>query len=428
VANNHYDVIILGESLASRIAAVLLAKAGRRVLFAGLPATSPCPTWIPASLLLEHLLELLGDRSCLGSAPPFQVLSGPVRLTLHGISALHDELRREFPADCIRVQQMLHELNNIGQRLETALWESEGLPLTGWTSRWQFMCKRLLKGLTHGRLARPLADKLKAGNSAQTVQALTALFSGLSLRPIERLSVAEGALLWRGFGADQGISAVDLNALLTDLFEQFHGEQVSLADLKSVQTTDRRLHEAVFINDRRCTAEVFLLGNREAKALLPGEFRAGETADLPPLTIEARITDGAISPLLAEVVILAGSPPLRLTLIPDSVSSRGRILCQTTAPANDTSGAPQLEGRLSELFPFATLRFETRAGIPSSPATRGKDRSRRQKAFPGAACSLIAGEHLLYCCGEQVLPALGAAGEIMVGVSVVNHLQRQKRR
>jgi hypothetical protein len=424
----HYDVIILGESLASRIAAVLLAKAGRRVLFAGLPATSPCPTWIPTSLLLERLLEMLGDRSCLVSAPPFQVLSGQVRLTLHGISALHDELDREFPADSIRVQQLLRELDNIGKRLETALWESEGLPLTGWASRWQFMRKRLLKGLTRRSLAHPLADKLKAGNSAQTVQALSALFSGLALRPIDHLSVAEGALLWRGFGDNQGISAIDLNALLTHLFEQFHGEQVSLADLKSVQATDRRLREAVFISDRRCTAEVFLLGSRDAIGILPGEFRAGETAGTPPLTIEARITDGTISPLLAQVVILAGSPPLRLTLVPDAASSRCRVICQASVPANDTSGAPQLEGRLSELFPFATLRFEPRAGMPSGPAAGNGDRSRRQKAFPGATSSLIAGKHLLYCCGEQVLPGLGATGEIMVGVSVVNHLQRQKRR
>ena len=428
MANNHYDVIILGESLASRIAAVLLAKAGRRVLLAGLPATAPCPAWIPASLHLERLLDLLDDRSCLVSAPPFQVLSGQVRLTLHGISALHDELRREFPADSIRVQQLLRELDNIGKRLETALLESAGLPLTGWASRWQFMGKRLLKGLTRRSLAHPLADKLKAGNSAQTVQALSALFSGLALRPIEHLSVAEGALLWRGFAENQGIPAVDLNALLSHLFEQFDGEQVSLAELKSVQATDRRLREAVFINDRRCTAEYFLLGSRDAKGLLPGDFRAGEAAEPPSLTLEARITDGAISPLLAQFVILAGSPPLRITLVPDSVRSRCRVICQATVPASDTFGAPQLEGGLSELFPFATLHFEPRAGIPSGPTLGSGNRSRRQKAFPGATSSLVAGEHLLYCCGEQVLPGLGATGEIMVAVSVVNYLQRQKRR
>lgn len=427
MANNHYDVIILGESLASRIAAVLLAKAGRRVLFAGLPATASCPAWIPASLHLQRLLELLGNSSCLVSAPPFQVLSGQVRLTLHGISALHDELRREFPADSIRVQQLLRELDSTGTRLETALLESEGLPLTGWASRWQFMRKRLLKGLTWGRLARPLANKLKGGNSAQTVQALSTLFSGLALRPIEHLSVAEGALLWRGFGNNQGISARDLNVLLTHHFELFHGEQVSLADLKSVQATDRRLREAVFMNGRRCTAEVFLLGSRDANRLLPGEFRADETVDHPLLAIEARIADGTISPLLAQVVILAGSPPLRLTLLPDSAGSRCRVHCQATGPASDTSGAAQLEGRLSELFPFATLCFEPRAAIQSGPAAVSEDRSRRQKTFPGATSSLIAGEHLLYCCGEQVLPGLGATGEIMVGVSVVNHLQRKIR-
>jgi hypothetical protein len=426
VANNHFDVIILGESLASRIAAVLLALAGRRVLFAGSPATSSCPTWIPASLHLERLLDQLGNRSCLVSATPFQVLSAEVRLTLHGITSLHDELFREFPADCVRVERLLRELDHIGKRLETALWESDGLPLTGWASRWRFMCKRLLKGLTRGSLAHPLARKLKAGNSAQTAQTLVALFSGLALRPIEQLSVAEGALLWRSFVNDQGISALALDALLSRLFEQNHGEQVSLADLKTVQAADRRLREAVFINGRRCTSGVFLLGSREANALLPVEFRASETAYPPSPAFEARITDGAISPLLAQVVILAGLPPLRLTLVPDSAGSGCRVISQAAAPSNDTAIAQSAE-RLSELFPFAALRFELPSGNPDDPEKQKVDLSRRQKTFPGATRSLVAGANLLHCSGEQVLPCLGATGEIMVGFSVANHVLRQKR-
>jgi hypothetical protein len=422
VANTHYDIIILGESLASRIAAVLLARAGRRVLTVGPAAsTPPCPAWIPVSPHLERLLELLSGRSCLVTAPPFQVLSGPVRLTLHGNTAQLDELRREFPADSARVQTLFDELAEIGNRLETALWESGGLPLTGWASRWRFFYQRLHQGLPRARLLRPLASRLQTGSSAQTTQALAALFSGLSLCPIEDLTVAEGALLWRGFGDSRGISTVALNTLLTHRFEQFQGEQIRLDEVQTLQTVNGRPHELVLNNGRHCTAPQFLLGDRAAGSLLSVELRAGE-ATAAPSPLHARVTDGAISPLFAQIIILDGSPPLRLTLTSDSATSHSRILCQAAAPPNDRAD-DQHQERLAALFPFATLRFDPPAEVANCPV----DQPQRQRSFPGAVRSLVAKENLLCCCGGQVLPTLGAIGEILVGVSVANHLQRQKR-
>ncbi len=422
MADKHYDVIILGESLASRLAAVLLVKSGHRVLTVGSPpAASPCPAWIPVSQHLERLLELLGGRSCLVAAPPFQVLSGQVRLTLHGITAQVDELRREFPEDGTRVQAMLHELQDIGNRLEGALWESGGLPLTGWTSRWRFFYRRRLKGLGRRNLVRPLLSKLQAGNSAQTAEALAALFGGLSLCPAEKLTVAEGALLWRSFGDERGISTVALNTLLTHRFEQFQGEQVQLGDLQTLQTVKGRPHELLMQNGQTCSASFFLLGSQMANTLLPAELRAGDTVPAPS-PLQARITDGAISPLLAQVVILGGMPPVRLTLTADSASSQSRIICQAAAPPDNLTD-DQFKERLTTLLPFATLRFE-----PSAEPTRmATAPARRQKAFPGAVRSLVIEKNLINCCGEQVLPTLGAIGEILVGVSVFNHLQRQKR-
>lgn len=424
----HYDVIIFGESLAARIAAVLLAKSGRRVLTVGSPpVTPPGPAWIPVSLHLERLLELLGSRACLVSATPFQVLSGPVRLTLHGISALRDELRRELSTDSAQVENLLRELEDVGNRLETALWESGGLPLTGWASRWRFLFQRLRQGLSAGSLTRPLASRLQTGNSARTAQTLAALFSGLALCPIEQLSVAEGALLWRSFGDRRGISAGALNALLMHRFEQFHGEQAQWVDLQNVQTGDSRLREAVFRNGRRCSAGVVLLGSPDANALLPLECCAAEAAAPLAAPFEALVTNGAVSPLLAQVVIVDGAPPLRLTLVPDPAGGPCRLICRAAAPTSDTVCA-QFEERLAALFPFATLRFEPPVGIPASQTERSTDRSRRLNAFPGAARALLAGKQMLHCCGELVLPGLGATGEIMVGVSVANHLLRQKRR
>jgi hypothetical protein len=348
-------------------------------------------------------------------------LSGQVRLTLHGISAQVDELQREFPEDGSRVQAMLDELQDIGNRLEAALWESGGLPLTGWMSRWRFFCRRLLKGLGRRRLVRPLLSKLRAGNSAETVDAFATLFGGLSLCPAEKLTVAEGALLWRSFGDERGISTVALNTLLTHRFVQFQGEQVQLDELQTLQTVKGRPHELLMQNGQTCSASFFLLGSQMANNLLPPELRSSDPVPASP-PLQARITAGAASPLLAQVIILGGMPPLRLTLVADSATSQSRIICQAVAPSEGLT-ADQLTERLAALLPFATLRFEPSAE-PMGTATAS---ARRQKTFPGAVRSLVIKKNLINCCGEQVLPTLGATGEVLVGVSVFNHLQRQKR-
>lgn len=426
MSQKHYDVIILGESLTSRVAGVLLARAGRRVLVVGAsPGSIPMPAWLPVSLHLERLLETLGGRSCLASPSPFQVLSGDVRLTIHGSSTLDDELRREFVADSNRVGNLLKELEDVGNRLGNALWECGGLPLTGLASRWRFIHARLRRGLTRGRLSRPLAGKLKGFSSPQTSRALAALFSGLSLTPVDRLSAAEGALLWRSFGGGRGISVSALVELLMHRFEQFHGEHTDLATLQSLQTSENSLGAVVFKDGRRCTADVFLLGSLESAARLPDGMQAGPVAASPPALFEGRIDEGRISPLLAHGVILDGSPTLRLTLMPAPDGSTCRLVCEPATSSGVVSSA-ELVQRLTPLFPFTTLRFDPGADLEPPLRPQVDIRSRR-RGFPGAVSTLAAGRNLLHCCGEQVLPSLGATGEILVGVSVANHLKREKR-
>jgi len=420
VTTSHYDVIILGESLASRIAAVLLAKAGRRVLTVDVPLATPqSPAWIPVSLHLERLLDLLGGRFCLIPATPFQILSEPVRLTFHGVTARLDELHREFPKDSQQVQSLFHELEDIGTRLETALWECGGMPLTGCASRWRFFYRRLLKGLTRRKLFRPLASNLKAGVSAQTAQALAALFSGLSLCSIEDLTVAEGALLWRSFSDNRGLSTIALNTLLARRFEQFNGESIRLDGLKSLQSANGRPHELVLTSGHHCSASVFLLGNQVASSLLPAELLPDDLTPAPS-PLRFMINNGAASPLLAPVVILDGSPTLRLTQTSDTATGQSHIICQAAAPASAIS-TNHYQERLAALLPFATLCLEPPADREPATATS----ARRKRAFPGAVRSLVVEKNLLCCCGEQVLPSLGAVGEAMVGVGIFNHLQRQ---
>lgn len=422
MAKFHYDVIVLGESLASRIAAVLLAKAGRRVLSVQLPATAPTrPVWIPVNLHFERLLDLLGGRSCLVPAIPFQVLSNNVRLTLHGVNDLLDELRREFPNDSEKVKSLLTELENLGERLENMLWEGGELPLTGWKSRWRFLYKTRMKGLSRRRLYQPLAGRLQETLSPRTVQVLSTLFSGLSLCPIEELTVAEGALLWHSFGDNRGISMVALNTLLTRRLEQFQGETAQLSRPEAVSFTNNRIEELLLDDGRRCSANCFLIGSAAASALLPPSQGSGKVHPSAALC-RYRIVDGAVSPLLTPIVLLGGEPTMRLTLSADSTARPSRIICQSISSALEFPSAHDHK-RLSALFPFAALTLE-----PSTDQQRQADSAIcRLKIFPGAIRSLMVGKNLFWCCGEQVLPSLDAIGETMVAVTIVNHLQRQKQ-
>lgn len=423
VAKVHYDVIILGDSLAARIAEVLLAKAGRRVLSVRLSSTdTPSPVWIPVSLHLERLLDLLDGRSCLVPASPFQVLSGQVRLTVHGITALLDELRREFPRDSEEVRSLLAEMAHLGERIEKVLWECGGLPLTGWASRWRFFYESCIHGLTRRRLHHPLAIRLRKSFSPPTAKILAVLFSGLALCPSEKLTVAEASLLWRSFGDNRGISTVALDALLSRLFEQFHGDRGHLNNLQPLPVANNRIGDLLLDDGRRCSATYWLFGSVAANRLLPASSAqsANDNASAAK-TCQFGISSGAISPLLAPMVLLDGPPTMRLTMATDASSSHSRIICQSTVPAADGSCDCDFD-RLAALFPFTTLQPDTSADVPGADIdSRGK-----LKAFPGAINPLLIGNNLLFCCGRQVLPSLGAIGEVMVAVTVVNHLQRQK--
>jgi len=409
VSKVHYDAIILGDSLAARIAAVLLAKAGRRVLSVRLPSTATLsPAWIPVSLHLERLLDLLDGRSCLVPAPTFQVISGQTRLTLHGITNLHDELRR-----------LLTDMTNLGERIENVLWECGGLPLTGWASRWRFFFKSYTKGLTRRKFKQPLDSRLRESLSPPAAKTIAALFSGLALCPGENLTVGEASLLWKSFGDNRGISTVALDALLSRRFEQFHGER---GNLQALPFANKQIGELLLDDGRRCNATYWLIGSAAASPLLPtSPAQPANDNAAAATTRQFRITSGTMSPLLAPIVLLDGSPVLRLTLATDASSSRSRVVCQSATPATNASPDDEYD-RLNALLPFTTLQPDTSADVPGAAI----DPLRRLKAFPGAVNPLIVDNSLLRCCGEQVLPSLGAVGEVMVAITAVNHLQRQK--
>ena len=95
---SHYDVIIIGDSLAARVAAVQLARSGCRVL-ALEEGLAISPAWFTSSLHLEKLLEQLSGRSCLTPPPSFQVITPTARVDLASRRPLDEVLLREFPED-----------------------------------------------------------------------------------------------------------------------------------------------------------------------------------------------------------------------------------------------------------------------------------------------------------------------------------------
>ena len=65
--SKHYDIAIVGSSLAAQISAALLVKQGGRVLFLS-ETRMKAPTWFHSSLFLEKILGVLGGRFLEGAA------------------------------------------------------------------------------------------------------------------------------------------------------------------------------------------------------------------------------------------------------------------------------------------------------------------------------------------------------------------------
>lgn len=416
---NRFDVIILGDSLASRIAGTLLARGGCRVLaFTGTEADAP--SWFFSSLHLEHLLEWLDGRSCLTAPAPAQLLTADCRLEFGCPDAFADELRREFPADHGEAIRLLTQLEGLGRSTEEALWHGGGLPLLGLFSRWRFAGRALRCGLTRRTLFRPLRERLACLRHEPTRRALTALFAGLALAPADSISAAEAGILWSGAVRGEGVCASSIDTLLQHRFRQFHGQTEDISHLHTVQCEGNRLSGATLFGGGRCSGRAFLLGSAAGSAFLPPPPPA-----LPsPLAISRFVTStltGMVPPPLANRAILGGERPLRLTLSDSGEETVCRV--EGYAHPNDEE---TVRVALAGLFPFADAQATRRS--PRQTATAVHRTGARRASFPGALGSLRLGQNLFACCGGSLLPSLGPTGDVLIGVTVANHLLRTLRK
>ncbi len=403
----YFDVIILGDSLAGRVAGTLLARGGQRVMMLRPSLEATAPGWLLPSLLLERLLEKLDGRTVLNGPLRFQLLLGEVRLEFNGETPWPVELRRELPRGAQAAENVLGELEATGNTLSELIWENRGWPLTGTTSRWRFHLQCLRRGLGLGTAWKTLADRLQTVGPQPSRELLSALFSGLTLLPPDQITTAEAALLWHGARQGRRPSYPALADLLQRRFVQFHGEEDALARLERIESVPGSGLRLMLKGGRVLVGGRILLSSPEHT--LPF------SPPLPPLSLlqsptrlRWQVTSGSAPPLLADHLILGDAPPLRLTRDDPAGGWEVEIGRFTAA------GVPDLENRLRKIAPF--VDWKPVAGeLPASPLP--------DPAAPGIRRVFL--DRQVALCGPEVFPAMGGAGEILTGYSLAEHLLKE---
>ena len=409
----HYDIAILGESLAARVAAALLARRGHKVVFCR-ESYTPSP-WLFSSLHLQQLLLSLGGRSCATAARPLQILTPQSRWEIHGRHAKQEELIREFPDQHEQVANLLKELAGKGERLERSLWQSRKVALAGRLFHTNLRARGLFR-LFKKPLDAVLTQSL---GTTPATESLTALFEGVSGQPIDKLSLAEGALLWSWIRQHETVSTSGLEELLLHRFDQFHGDALDLPNVASLNMEGRRLHNLTLKDGAVCSADHFVIGSLGGARLLPPPFERPTSEPLPASFMTSPIN--RLSPMLARRMIWRASSTVRLTLT--ATSPRTCLIETVTAPTSQAIQPSALREELTSIFPFIDLSLTE---TPSSEGTPALPKPLFATPLPGLVNPVQLKGNLLLAQGLGVWPALGPSGEILVGYAVAERLSGGK--
>lgn len=406
---NHFDVITLGNGLATRLCAALLAKAGKRVLAVCGPATVS-PTWPLSSPLMEQILTLIDGRSCLKPALHFQLIDEGCRVDFKTQTTLKQELLRELPQEATAILALLEELHKLGATLEQTLWDCGGLAPEGIRGHLHFRRACWNHSLSWSALNRPIVSALQ-NLPPSGIRFVETLFSGLSLQSPQSLTAGEAALLWSALSHSHSLCLKSLDRLLSLRFEQFHGATEPADQMQQILTQGKGLSAIHFRgkSGRKCTADHFLLSP---------DF---EHADLEPLggplqgdqeALFCLLNPQKISTLLTPRFILGGTPPLRISLLDSGAHRECRV--EFSAPATTHSeGSAEIERRAAERFPFATPEFKRLA--------RKQETGPRDNAPPpwkGMALRTTA--NTWHC---PPLAALGITGDFLAALSISTRIQ-----
>jgi hypothetical protein len=411
--SKHYDIVIIGGSVAARIAAALLVKQGNRVLFLR-NHEAKAPAWFHSSLFLEKLLGVLGGRACFVAQQPIQVISEKARVTLSSDVQLEDELSREFGDDGEAVSQWLEDLRLQGIKLEEFFWESGGLPWPSLKAKGHLKLHSLKRRINWQELEAPVSLSIERFSEAAK-GFLTDLLQGLSSNRITQLSYSRAAMLWAQTLRPENLKEPDFSEMLNKRFEQFHGAKGQLDDLKSLDYNGSKWTGGQFKSGGFFTADNFLLGDKH----WIDKFTPLETNRLPlpepPSVYRTSNLAGQLSPLLARRIICGGERPMRMAIEEHEEELHGLIV--SDARSSESLVRLQMEA----ILPFAKYRF-SEDSMPLAAETNDI-----------ADCAVkpltnlpIRIDKNLYCADRTVLlPEMGAAGAALLGWTLAENLGKK---
>lgn len=418
MSTRHYDIALIGGSLAARIAASLLAKQGSKVLFLR-HREATASAWFHSSLFLEKLLGTLGGRSCFVAQRPIQVISRHARVTLSNDVPLSKELNREFGKDGSAVTNWLDRLGSQGGQLEKLFWENGGLPWPTFkaNARFRLLCMR--RKVNWPELDAPVEKSLT--QLPQTALSLvTDLLQGLALMKIDQISRAQAALLWAQAMRPENLQESDFSELLSKRFDQFHGLKSPLENLARLHFDGSRWTGGQLEDGGQFTAETFLLGDLRCI----DRFDPAKTVDLPPPPALTRhrtsSLTGQLSPLLAPRVICGGAVPLRLAIEQEEDHACGLIVSGGTATVQ------QLRHQLEPVLPFA--RYELEDDEDQAALQPVSEFTQLPRQLANLPLRIVSNLYCADSCG--LLGETSAAGAALLGWTLAENLatgQKQRR-
>lgn len=412
--SKHYDIAIVGGSLAAQVAAALFVKQGGRVLFLS-ETGMRAPTWFHSSLFLEKTLGVLGGRSCFMGQRAIQIISDKSRLTVSNDISLDKELQREFGASGPAVSGWLAGLQEQGQRLEELFWENGGLPWPSFKAKTRFRLLCVRNRLNLSALERPITDQL-SGFAGPVRTFLNDLLQGLSLIPVDNLSTARAAILWAQAQRPENVRGTEFSQTLEKRFDQFHGARAQVEDLQPFEFDGSRWTGGQLVSGGRFSADNFLLGDQR----LAGLFAAGEPVQVPSSPVRAAWQTGnlagQLSGLLGTRVICGGRLPLRLAIEQTDEQLLGLIHSTEDATADEISR------QLGPVLPFAKYRLDA-LGREQGAAPQ----TERQASMPLAGLPLRAGRNLYWADNTVLLPEMGGAGAALLAWTILGNLGRKTK-
>jgi hypothetical protein len=421
VKSHYFDVIIIGSGLASRIAAFLAGRRGRRILLLSEESEPVVPPELPCGIHLNKLLPILGmDRQQLHITSTLQLIGERHRLDLTARS-LEDEWCRELKNQSEGPARLLQNFASWGAKLDQSLASQSPSLLFSMRSQIRLVVSAWKPGGIRMPFTMPLAKHLlkHAGQDAQPL--LQDLFCGLSGVSADRLTIAQAALLWYWSCLPTAVAKTPFLDMLRRRSAQFQITEIPLTELDLLHWAGRDPEGILLKDGTRLKGSQFVLASSSATDLLPAAKHTGQPAaeTQRPTWRTTPINKDSISPLLGGRIVLSGPMPLLVTR--HETDSETRFMIEgETIDKKPTNNPEAVNRQLKTLLPFSDFDLENLT-LPAHNDVREKRRFRPC----GLPCNPPR-RNLVRAVPEELCPGLGSNGEILLGFALAEQLLRPK--